>query len=765
MIFLVKRLVTIILFFSCAKSFSQSFSKGKVVNENGVPLEETIIVNANNQIAATSNKDGIFNVEKEGMYTFQKKGYLTKQVLLKKNQFMVVQLSINYQELDEVIISAKHLPQKFKKATAAISLISNKDIQRSNNTDFAPVLNRTTGVFMQSGALNTNRITIRGIGSRNLFGTAKIRAYFKDIPLTNGSGETTIEDFELASVANIEIIKGAASSAYGAGLGGVIHINPQQVSFNEFSIQPEFSVGSFGLNKSVVTANYGQENSAFKAVYSNTFADGYRDNNTYDRKTFTLHSNHFFDENNELTVLASYVDLKAFIPSSINEETFINNPESAAFTWQRAKGFEDSRRFILGVSWNHKYNNAISQVTSIFGSFRENYEPRPFNILNEESFAFGIRSLLLGKHKVFDKPLQWTVGLELFDENYTHNTFENLYRDFPEEVGSVSGELLSDFKEKRNYYNVFAEVNYDFSKKTTVSIGLNVNRTWYDLNDRFTVSETNPDQSGSFYFDNIISPKIGLSHLLSKNISLFSSISHGFSPISLEETLLPNGQINTNLAPETGWNFEIGTRGYFLENKLLFNFSLYRLAVKNLLVSRRTNFDEFIGVNAGSTHHDGLEAEVNYNWITTDKITISSFTNFSLNNYIFKEFIDDDNDFSGNELTGVPSSVFNAGLDFNFAFGFYGNLNYQYVGSMPITDANNLYSEDYQLTNFKIGYIFAPLKALTVNAFLGVNNLFNEVYASQILINASGFGGNAPRYYYPGNPVNYFSGININYVF
>jgi iron complex outermembrane receptor protein len=35
------------------------------------------------------------------------------------------------------------------------------------------VLNKIPGVYMQQGALNTNRISIRGIGSRAQYGTKK----------------------------------------------------------------------------------------------------------------------------------------------------------------------------------------------------------------------------------------------------------------------------------------------------------------------------------------------------------------------------------------------------------------------------------------------------------------------------------------------------------------------------------------------------------------------------------------------------------------
>ena len=69
------------------------------------------------------------------------------------------------------------------------------------------------------------------------------------------------------------------------------------------------------------------------------------------------------------------------------------------------------------------------------------------------------------------------------------------------------------------------------------------------------------------------------------------------------------------------------------------------------------------------------------------------------------------------------------------------------------------------LANIKLGYKHEFLKSLTLNAYFGLDNVFNNHYASQILINATGFDGAAPRYYYPGNPLNYYSGLNINYIF
>lgn len=739
--------------------------KGKVIDrENAAFLANVHIMNLEDSTIIVTNALGEFKLKKLGTYRFTRLGYHEKEIEIVSSKFIIIQLEVKYSELNEVVVSTNQIPLNLRKSVASISILSATQIERGNNVNITPLLNNVPGVYMQTGALNTNRIMIRGIGSRNLFGTAKIRAYFEDIPLTTGNGETEIEDFELNSIGRLEIIKGAASSIYGAGLGGTIHLIPKKPYFDHTSINSEFALGSYGLIKGTLNVNHGGSKNSIRAVYSHTQADGYRDNNDYDRQTFTFVSNHYINENNDISFVSSYVDLKAFIPSSINENDFRNNPTAAAFAWERSQGYEDTKRGIFGLSWKHVYKNNLKQHSSIFTSIREGYEPRPFNILTENTFATGLRSRLLGNTDLFKKKLDWTFGGELFHDRYNSKTYENLYQDFPIGTGSVQGSLLSNFKENRNYFNLFFEANYHLSDRIMLSFGMNYNETSYDLKDKYVTAE-NPDQSGDYRFDGVLSPKIGISHSILETLDLFGTVSHGFSPPTISETLLPDGQINTAIEPETGWNFEIGLRANLFDKHLQLSSALFRLDVRNLLVARRTEQDQFIGVNAGKTQHDGLELSIDYHLIRSDALKINSYFSYTLNNFIFKEFIDDNQDFSGNDLTGVPSRVLNAGVDVSSALGIYGNINFQYVGSMPITDSNSLFTDSYKLANIKLGYKLKVTKKLILNAFLGIDNIFNEVYASQILINASAFGGNAPRYYYPGTPLNYYTGIKLNYVF
>jgi len=627
----------------------------------------------------------------------------------------------------------------------------------------APVLNTIAGVFMHSGTFSTNRITIRGIGSRSAYSTSKIRAYYEDIPLTNGSGISTIEDIEINSLGRIEILKGPSSSIYGAGLGGTIQLIPSKGQFNESIVESEYTFGSYGLQKYLMQAAIGGSKNSTKLTYSNLHSNGYRDNNKTDRQVITVASNHFISSKDKLSFIGNISKLKAFIPSSLNEDDYNESPESAAFTWNQSKGFEEYTKGLFGLSWQHKYSTKTSQNTSIFSSFLNSYEPRPFNVLKETTNGIGLRTRIIKNTTLFKKQLNWTIGGELFNDNNSYQTFENLYNTITSESDNIQGELISSFKERRTYFNLFLDSKYTFSEKIHYTFGLNLNKTYYYLNDN--IIDTLRNFSGNYSFKTMVSPKFGIVYKNSLNTMFYSSISHGFSPPTLEETLLPDGLINPNIKPESGWNYEIGSRGELFKNTLYYDISIYRMNVKNLLVAKRTNTDEYIGINAGKTQYKGFEITLKQDLIKNENIILFSTHSFTYNKFNFKEFVDDFNDYSNNELTGVPKSTYNTIIGLETFNGFYVSVNYNFVGKIPLRDDNSIYSGEYQLLNTKIGYQSSENKKFQFNIFLGINNVTNSKYASMLLINAGSFGGNKPRYYYPGNPINYYTSLKLKYRF
>ena len=151
-------------------------------------------------------------------------------------------------ELDEVILL------EARKSTAENGIIPTQIIGGKVFRNYSPIdlvspINQISGVFILSGALNTNRITIRGVGARTLYGTDKLRLYYNNIPITNGSGFSAIESFDMENLSHIDVIKGPKGTNFGANLGGAILLNSQQPITGSSYFKNSFTVGSYNLIK------------------------------------------------------------------------------------------------------------------------------------------------------------------------------------------------------------------------------------------------------------------------------------------------------------------------------------------------------------------------------------------------------------------------------------------------------------------------------------------------------------------------------------
>ena len=690
-----------------------------------------------------------------------------------KNSLLIIAFSLSFTglfgqvkkdtiALSAIILKGSPIKQVLQNTAASIAVITTVDINKGDGIILTPVLNKIPGVTVQQGALNTNRITIRGIGARSQYGTNKIKGYFDGIPLTSGEGETTIEDIDLASIEKIEIIKGPNATSFGSGLGGVIQLFSRDTPLLESFGKSSLTFGSFGLLQQRLSAGFSNSKTNLNVSYNDLETKGFRSNSSYKRKSFNFNGKQKINYNGNLSFLGTFTRLKAFIPSSVNETDLKNNPEKAASTWAAAKGFESYDKLILGIGYNYRFSEKWLFQTSVFSNFKKGYEPRPFDILQDKTSTIGFRSNVNYANRLFSLPLELSFGTEILTENYDFSLFKNLYQSQPGK-GSIQGNEFSAIKQNRNYSNYFLQIEFWLTEKLHLESGIAFNKTKYSLEDIFNknigVKET------PFTFGSVWSPRIGMSYRVGNGKNIFTSVSKGFSVPSVSETLTPEGQINTALKPEIGVNYELGFKGNWLGNKLYSEVTLYSTQIKNLLVARRTANDQYIGINAGSSSHTGIEFLLNYKILDLKELQIVPYLSGAVNNFKFKEFIDNDKNYSGNQLTGVPENQFNIGLDVNTKYGFSVNTSFRTTGKIPMNDSNTKYSEGYSLLDIKTTYVFTIVKALKTELNAGVNNALNTKYAANILPNAVGFGTALPRYFYPGNPVNYYGGFSVTYIF
>ena len=664
--------------------------------------------------------------------------------------------------LSEIVLLSTQIKGSLQNKAASVSVITAGDLMHTDGVIITSTLNKIPGVYMQQGALNTNRITLRGIGARSQFSTNRIKAYYDEIPLSDAEGETIIEDIDLETISRIEIIKGPNDVSYGSGLGGVISIYGKESLPGLTSARITSTLGSFGMYRQTVSAGHGIENSSIQANFSSLESEGFRENSNYDRKSFNLRARHQFSENSTLSFIGVFTRLKAFIASSINEDTFINNPESAAANWAAAKGFESYDRLLLGIGFTHRFNQNLEFKSSVFYNLRDAYEPRPFNILDEYKSGIGFRAKMNYESQVLSLPFEMSLGSEVIFEDYTFSLFENLYQSQPGQ-GSIAGERFAEVDQKRNYANFFFQMDTRLTEKLMLEKGISLNTTQYSLKDVFNTG--NSSQDGAYTFENMWSPRLGVSYKLQQGKNIYASVSKGFSIPSVAETLTPEGEINTDLKPETGMNYEMGLKMNWLSNRLYTEVAFYSLQIDNLLVARRIAEDQYVGINAGESSHRGVEILLNYRWIINPGLRINPFLTGSFNDFEFKDFVDFDNDFSGNKLTGVPNYQWSFGVDINSEIGLSFYAVTRNVGKTPLNDANTLFSDAYNVTDLKTSYQFLMLGRLKTELFAGINNVFDENYAASVLPNAVGFGNVPPRFFYPGNPRNYFMGINLEYIF
>ncbi len=658
--------------------------------------------------------------------------------------------------LDEVTLIEEFITKKAVGITESSSL-GVADLEQFSPIDFAGGLNQISGLYVLSGALNTNRITIRGVGARTPFGTDKLRLYFNGIPVTNGTGVSTIEAYDFENMGRIEVVKGPKGTALGANLGGAIVLNTKPPQVGRTFLGNSFTFGSFTTLKNNLAFRHSEKNFNINFSYNHLQTDGFRQNNSFERDGFLLTSSARLNDKGKMDFLINHIDYTAGIPSSINETDFRENPRRAAANWLAARGFEDNRYTLAGISYGHRFNQKLRTTNSIFYTYLDHFEPRPFNILDEFTHGFGFRSVTEGKLFKGD----FTIGGELYRDEYNWQTFVNEFRD-NDGNGSLQGERLSENKEFRSQLNLFGGYTFPIANNLQAQVGLNFNKTDYDFRDLFNSGEENT--SAQRDFDPILLPSFGLVYEVDYG-RFFANASRGFSNPGLEETLTPDGVINPTIEQEKGWSYELGSVLTLWNKKLNLGISLYQMDITDLLVAERIDEDLFIGRNAGETKHQGIELDASYsgnlaqNWYVIPRIS------YSYSNHTFVDFLDGDNDFSGNNLAGVPRHRINSGITVRNASGIVFNLTHQFVDEIPLTDANTLFSESFNVFNAQLRYRTQVLDKFHIGLNAGVNNLFNTNFAQSVLVNAVGFGGNQPRFFFPGNGINYFAGVQLQYRF
>ena len=129
---------------------------------------------------------------------------------------------------------------------------------------------------------------------------------------------------------------------------------------------------------------------------------------------------------------------------------------------------------------------------------------------------------------------------------------------------------------------------------------------------------------------------------------------------------------------------------------------------------------------------------------------------YTYSDFTFDRFTDANGDvFDGNQIPGIPQDLLFLNVSWFGNSGFYAKWDVTYTGELFADNANQTSVGSNSVSNLRFGHN-GFYDDWQVTSFLGVNNLFDEDYNSNIRINA--FGG---RYFEPAPERNAYIGISI----
>lgn len=225
--------------------------KGKIIDENGVPMPGVTVLETATKNATVSNFDGEFELSVTEGKTIEVSylGYKTKTVGVQKN-FMTIQLEPNTSELSEVLVVG-YGKQSKKDVTGAVTQLEAANFKQGVNVS---VDNLIQGKVAGVRVVNTSgepgagvNVTIRGVGSIRSGSTPLF--VVDGMPLSNddvsptgsnvgfgsSSAKNPLNFLNTSDIESITVLKDASAAAiYGArGSNGVVLVTTKKGSKGE----------------------------------------------------------------------------------------------------------------------------------------------------------------------------------------------------------------------------------------------------------------------------------------------------------------------------------------------------------------------------------------------------------------------------------------------------------------------------------------------------------------------------------------------------
>lgn len=656
--------------------------------------------------------------------------------------------------LEAVVVKGYEQNRKLLEVSAPVSYINKTQLERFNNTGILPAMNTAAGVRMEERSPGSYRLNIRGSSLRSPFGVRNVKVYWNNIPFTDAGGNTYLNQLSFYNVNSVEIIKGPASSLYGAGTGGAVLITSLPTVW-EPNMSVNYLTGSFNQHLINSSLQWGSDHFQNSISYTRQNSAGYREQSKMRRDVLTYEAKVNAGKKDKLNVFFLYGDLYYQTPGGLTKAQYKANPKAARpAAWifpssVQAQAAIYQKTFLAGFSNQYQFSNRFENTTSLYGAFSQIKNPSIRNYEKRNEPHFGGRTVFSYHADINDSKFNIVAGGEI------QKGFSNIkvYRNRQ----GISDSLQTDDEIDNLQYFAFAQTELEMKSGWIFTAGASLNKSII----KFSRVSTVPPLLQKRIYSNEIAPRLSILKKVTSNIAVYTSVSKGFSPPTLAELLPSTSIINTGLEAENGTNYELGVRGSFLQDKFFIDVNAFLFSLKNTLAQRRDASGADYFENAGSTRQRGLETNINWQPVKQSNTAITDvrlFVSHTWHHFIYKDYKQVNMDLSGKKLPSVAPQVIASGLDISTKPGFYTNINYYYSDPIPLNDANTDIASSFHLLGARLGFRKMLGQAFRLDIFGTVDNIFNTTYSLGNDINAA-----AGRYYNAAPGINYSGGINLRY--
>jgi len=664
----------------------------------------------------------------------------------------------NVRRLEELVVIGTRTEQQLGDVPAAVSVINMNDIQLGRQElGLDESLARVPGLFMQNryNFAQDLRVSIRGFGSRANFGMRGIKVFADGIPVTLADGQSGTDDLDIGSAQSVEVVRGPSAALYGTASGGVIALTTEEPTEEPF-VETKLTGGEYGHQRIQVKTGGQTGRLGYLVNASHLEMDGYRDYSGVQHSLINSKFRYDIDANSELQFIANLVnspyaqDAGGVTLDDVAADRTAAQPRNLS---SNAGETFDQQRF--GLVYNRQLNAASDFTVRGYTAWKdfEAFLPIGTHIpfvgndgvvnFDRHFFGGGFRYTHLGSLGEFAN--RFTIGA---DADYQRDDRQRFLNN-----AGVKGELTFNQNEEAEALGLYFRNETELTDRLSFSVGGRFDRIDLSVFDLYL---ENGDQSSSLDF-NQFNPSVGLLLKANENTSLYASWATSFETPTFTELGSPAQDLDVSLGGFANVNaqeaesFEVGAKGEILDDRIFYDVALFTMDVEDEIVNVQSVANRAFFENA-TTDRRGLETQIQAE--VTDRLRLVA--SYTYSDFNFDSF-DNTPEAIGQPIPGIPEHQFFAELFYTMNSGAYIVWDALNVGEFTIDNAGTTSVDSYLVSNLRMGNDY-EIGNTTIAPFLGINNLFDEEYFSNVRINA--FGGRA---YEPAPERHFYGGFTVRF--